>query len=145
TSCPLSNCLLFSSIRVIRFEVGPPILRMHCSAICLRVTRFTLPWPARQVLLLVFYPSVSFMGRSSCSLHTRNALILPAAGGAPSSLLQDRRHNSIEQSSRKKAIMDNEATHQLPATQPDPRVQLAFERTFLAYERTRIAWVRTAL
>jgi putative membrane protein len=41
--------------------------------------------------------------------------------------------------------MDNEATHQLPATQPDPRVQLAFERTFLAYERTRIAWVRTAL
>jgi putative membrane protein len=41
--------------------------------------------------------------------------------------------------------MDNEATQQLPATQPDPRVQLAFERTFLAYERTRIAWVRTAL
>jgi putative membrane protein len=27
----------------------------------------------------------------------------------------------------------------------DPRVQLAYERTFLAYERTRIAWVRTAL
>jgi putative membrane protein len=41
--------------------------------------------------------------------------------------------------------MDNEATHQLPATEPDPRVQLAYERTFLAYERTRIAWVRTAL
>jgi putative membrane protein len=41
--------------------------------------------------------------------------------------------------------MNNEAIHQLPATQPDPRVQLAFERTFLAYERTRIAWVRTAL
>ena len=41
--------------------------------------------------------------------------------------------------------MDNEATHQLPATQPDPRVQLAFERTFLAHERTQIAWVRTAL
>jgi inner membrane protein YidH len=41
--------------------------------------------------------------------------------------------------------MDNEATHQPSATQPDPRVQLAFERTFLAYERTRIAWVRTAL
>jgi putative membrane protein len=41
--------------------------------------------------------------------------------------------------------MDNEAIHQPPATQPDPRVQLAFERTFLAYERTRIAWVRTAL
>ena len=41
--------------------------------------------------------------------------------------------------------MDNEAAHKPPATQPDPRVQLAFERTFLAYERTRIAWVRTAL
>ena len=41
--------------------------------------------------------------------------------------------------------MNNEAIHQPPATQPDPRVQLAFERTFLAYERTRIAWVRTAL
>jgi putative membrane protein len=41
--------------------------------------------------------------------------------------------------------MDNEAIHKLPATQSDPRVQLAFERTFLAYERTRIAWVRTAL
>jgi putative membrane protein len=41
--------------------------------------------------------------------------------------------------------MDNEAIHQPSATQPDPRVQLAFERTFLAYERTRIAWVRTAL
>ena len=41
--------------------------------------------------------------------------------------------------------MDNEATHQPSATQPDPRVQLAFERTFLAYERTRITWVRTAL
>jgi inner membrane protein YidH len=41
--------------------------------------------------------------------------------------------------------MDNEAIHQPSATQDDPRVQLAFERTFLAYERTRIAWVRTAL
>ncbi len=41
--------------------------------------------------------------------------------------------------------MDNEATYQLPTTEPDPRVQLAYERTFLAYERTRIAWVRTAL
>ena len=41
--------------------------------------------------------------------------------------------------------MNNEATHQQTATPPDPRVQLAFERTFLAYERTRIAWVRTAL
>jgi len=36
--------------------------------------------------------------------------------------------------------MDNEATYQLPTTEPDPRVQLAYERTFLAYERTRIAW-----
>src|SRR4029453_3843716 len=68
---------------------------MHCSAICLRVTRSTLPWPARPVLLLVFYTSVSFMCRLSCSLHTRNALILPAAGGAPSSLLQDSQHNSV--------------------------------------------------
>ena len=41
--------------------------------------------------------------------------------------------------------MDNEAIQQKAAAQPDPRVQLAFERTFLAYERTRIAWVRTAL
>src|SRR5215831_8084491 len=41
--------------------------------------------------------------------------------------------------------MSNEAAHKPPATQPDPRVQLAFERTFLAYERTQIACVRTAL
>jgi putative membrane protein len=41
--------------------------------------------------------------------------------------------------------MDNEAIQQQTAAQPDPRVQLAFERTFLAYERTQIAWVRTAL
>jgi putative membrane protein len=41
--------------------------------------------------------------------------------------------------------MNNEAAQRPSATQPDPRVQLAFERTFLAYERTRIAWVRTAL
>ena len=41
--------------------------------------------------------------------------------------------------------MHDEAIHKPSATQPDPRVQLAFERTFLAYERTRIAWVRTAL
>jgi len=46
---------------------------------------------------------------------------------------------------QKKAIMHDEAIHKPSATQPDPRVQLAFERTFLAYERTRIAWVRTAL
>jgi putative membrane protein len=41
--------------------------------------------------------------------------------------------------------MDNEAIQQPAAAQSDPRIQLAFERTFLAYERTRIAWVRTAL
>ena len=41
--------------------------------------------------------------------------------------------------------MDKEAIQQPAVAQPDPRVQLAFERTFLAYERTRIAWVRTAL
>jgi inner membrane protein YidH len=41
--------------------------------------------------------------------------------------------------------MRNEALNKDPAAQSDPRVQLAFERTFLAYERTRIAWVRTAL
>ena len=40
--------------------------------------------------------------------------------------------------------MNNEGTRKPAATEPDPRVQLAFERTFLAYERTRIAWVRTA-
>ena len=36
--------------------------------------------------------------------------------------------------------MDNEAIQQPTAAQPDPRIQLAFERTFLAYERTGIAW-----
>jgi putative membrane protein len=41
--------------------------------------------------------------------------------------------------------MNNEAVDKQLAAQSDPRVQLAFERTFLAYERTRIAWVRTAL
>jgi putative membrane protein len=41
--------------------------------------------------------------------------------------------------------MNNEAIQKQSAAQDDPRVQLAFERTFLAYERTRIAWVRTAL
>jgi putative membrane protein len=41
--------------------------------------------------------------------------------------------------------MNNKAAHEPPATQPEPRVQLASERTFLAYGRTRIAWVRTAL
>jgi putative membrane protein len=41
--------------------------------------------------------------------------------------------------------MNNEAMHKESAAESDPRVQLAYERTFLAYERTRIAWVRTAL
>jgi putative membrane protein len=41
--------------------------------------------------------------------------------------------------------MNDQAIHKQSATQADPRVQLAYERTFLAYERTRIAWVRTAL
>jgi putative membrane protein len=41
--------------------------------------------------------------------------------------------------------MSNEANDKRLVTESDPRVQLAFERTFLAYERTRIAWVRTAL
>jgi inner membrane protein YidH len=41
--------------------------------------------------------------------------------------------------------MNNEAVDKQLATRADPRVQLAFERTFLAYERTRVAWVRTAL
>jgi putative membrane protein len=41
--------------------------------------------------------------------------------------------------------MNGGATDKQAATRADPRVQLAYERTFLAYERTRIAWVRTAL
>jgi putative membrane protein len=41
--------------------------------------------------------------------------------------------------------MNSEAIQKQSSAQSDPRVQLAFERTFLAYERTRIAWVRTAL
>jgi putative membrane protein len=41
--------------------------------------------------------------------------------------------------------MNDQAAQKQSAAQFDPRVQLAFERTFLAYERTRIAWVRTAL
>src|SRR5262245_59146707 len=41
--------------------------------------------------------------------------------------------------------MKEEGIDKDPAAQSDPRVRLAFERTFLAYERTRIAWVRTAL
>ena len=32
-----------------------------------------------------------------------------------------------------------------PNAGQDPRVPLAYQRTFLAYERTQIAWVRTAL
>ena len=46
---------------------------------------------------------------------------------------------------KKETFMNDEAIHKQRATESDPRVQLAFERTFLAYERTRIAWVRTAL
>lgn len=41
--------------------------------------------------------------------------------------------------------MNSEPANEELAAQSDPRVQLAYERTFLAYERTRIAWVRTAL
>jgi len=41
--------------------------------------------------------------------------------------------------------MSNETTSKQLAPPSEPRVQLAYERTFLAYERTRIAWVRTAL
>ena len=41
--------------------------------------------------------------------------------------------------------MSNEGMCEQPVAGSDPRVQLAYERTFLAYERTRIAWVRTAL
>jgi inner membrane protein YidH len=41
--------------------------------------------------------------------------------------------------------MNDQAIDKQSVTQVDPRVQLAYERTFLAYERTRIAWVRTAL
>ena len=41
--------------------------------------------------------------------------------------------------------MNDQAAQKQSSAQSDPRVQLAFERTFLAYERTRIAWVRTAL
>lgn len=32
-----------------------------------------------------------------------------------------------------------------PACCPDPRVRLAYERTYLACERTQMAWMRTAL
>jgi putative membrane protein len=41
--------------------------------------------------------------------------------------------------------MSEKIPDKLPEPAIDPRVSLAFERTFLAYERTRIAWVRTAL
>jgi putative membrane protein len=41
--------------------------------------------------------------------------------------------------------MNGQSIGKQSATEADPRVQLAYERTFLAYERTRIAWVRTAL
>jgi putative membrane protein len=32
-----------------------------------------------------------------------------------------------------------------PNANPDPRVRLAYERTYLAFERTQMGWVRTAL
>jgi putative membrane protein len=32
-----------------------------------------------------------------------------------------------------------------PSAGPDPRVRLAYERTYLAIERTQMGWVRTAL
>jgi putative membrane protein len=32
-----------------------------------------------------------------------------------------------------------------PSASPDPRVRLAYERTYLAIERTQMGWVRTAL
>src|SRR5215471_4437599 len=41
--------------------------------------------------------------------------------------------------------MNEKTSDQRPDGSLDPRVPLAYERTFLAYERTRIAWVRTAL
>jgi putative membrane protein len=41
--------------------------------------------------------------------------------------------------------MSEKIPDKLPEPAIDPRVPLAFERTFLAYERTLIAWVRTAL
>jgi 6-phosphofructokinase 1 len=53
-------------------------------------------WQARLVLLLVFYTSASSMYRSSCSLHTLNAWILPAAGGARFSLPRGSQHSSID-------------------------------------------------
>src|SRR5439155_16334143 len=106
---------------------------MRCSAICSRVTRFTRRWQARLALLLVLYTSASFTFRSNSLLRIRNASTPRAAGGAPFLLRRVSRQNLIEPIIRKETYMNNE---------PDPRVQLAFERTFLAYERTRIAWVR---
>jgi|GEM_PF-1266249 len=41
--------------------------------------------------------------------------------------------------------MNEKTSDQRPDGSLDPRVPLAYERTFLAYERTQIAWVRTAL
>ena len=40
---------------------------------------------------------------------------------------------------------DKKTSDQRPDMSLDPRVPLAYERTFLAYERTQIAWVLTAL
>src|SRR5580765_944440 len=91
---------------------------MHCCAIYLRVTRFTPPWRVKLVLSSVFYTSGSFMYRSSCSLRTRNDSTPPAAGGVRFWLLQDSRHNSTEQSSRKQPLwitkpVSNQPPHNL--------------------------------
>ena len=101
-----------------QIEAAQQTLRMHCSAICSRVTRFMQPWQVRLVLSSVFYTSASSMYRSSCSLRTRNDSTPPAAGGARFSLLQDSRHNSIEQSSRKQRLwitkpFNNQRPHNL--------------------------------
>ena len=83
---------LTTLLRILSAQVpGQPILRMHCSAICLRVMRFTPPWRVRLVLSSVFYTSASSMYRSICSLRTRNEPTPSAAGGARFSLPQDSR------------------------------------------------------
>ena len=73
----------------------------------------------------VYYGIFSFairkfnlMFRSSCSQRTRNDSTAPAAGGARFSLLQDSRHNSTEQSSRKQRLwitkpFNNQRPHNL--------------------------------
>lgn len=41
--------------------------------------------------------------------------------------------------------MSENALLNTAAPDADPRVRLAYERTYLAYERTQMGWVRTAL